>query len=117
MSLIVHAKPAKKQSTSVTEKKIFHTLVLFSVRLVRDLQYYIIKDGELANYPTQNKCLVPPLYKRGRCGRDKLKVVQDEAARPSERTNRTRTGSSSIEPGSSMRFDGSIELESSIHRT
>ena len=35
----------------------------------------------------------------------------------SERTNRTRTSSSSIEPGSSMRFDGSIELESSIHRT
>ena len=35
----------------------------------------------------------------------------------SERTNRTRTGSSSIEPGSSMKFDGSIELESSIHRT
>ena len=41
-----------------------------------------LKDGELANYPTQNKCIVPPLYKRGRCGRDKLKVVQDEAARP-----------------------------------
>ena len=35
----------------------------------------------------------------------------------SERPNRTGSSSSSIEPGSSMRFDGSIELESSIHRT